>query len=149
MHKFHSKVLIQHIMQFAQFFKASIDNLRSGISKNAMMFTTELFANKEITNAKENTETMIKFVKVTMPSLVFKTVYEKAFIAKEAKASVTNALEWCTFDDMLTILISKGCNGNNRTLQENGYVYCGLFVKKAKPEYFANALDKDKNEAIV
>ena len=66
-----------------------------------------------------------------MPSIVFKTVYDKVFIAKEAKTSVVNALDSCIFDDMLTVIIKTGCNGNNRTLQENGYIYCGLFVKNA------------------
>ena len=100
-------------------------------------------------NDSNNMETIVELVKVIMPSIVFKTVYEKAFIAKEAQTSVKNALETCIFNDMLSILIQTGCNGTNRTLQENGYTYIGLFVKKAKAEYFGDALNKDKSEHLV
>ena len=50
-------------------------------------------------------ETIRSFVKVTMPSIVYKTVCEKSFVAKEAKTSITNALEYCFFDDMLTSFV--------------------------------------------
>ena len=88
------------------------------------MFATELFSNKEIMQNEKYMGTIVEFVKVVMPSIVHKTVYEKAFIAKEAKTSVSNSLDVCIFDDMLSILIDKGCNGNTKVLQENGYTYC-------------------------
>lgn len=90
-----------NIMPFVDFLKASIDNLRSGISKNALMLTTELFKNRDLMNLQDNQATIVSFVQVLMPSIVHKTVYEKTFIAKEAKTSITNALDTCLFDDML------------------------------------------------
>ena len=45
MNKYHTDVLVNNILNFAKFIKESIENLRSGISKNALMFTTEFFNN--------------------------------------------------------------------------------------------------------
>lgn len=45
--KFHVDTLMFYLSQFAPFIKSGVDNLRSGISKNALMLTTELFSNKE------------------------------------------------------------------------------------------------------
>ena len=80
------------------------------------MLTTELFKNRDVMNDEKNQKIIIQLVSVTMGSIVHKTVYEKAFIAKEAKASVTYALDTCLFDDTLESLITKGCNGNTKVL---------------------------------
>ena len=45
MNKFHYDVLMKNLISFSKFIKDSVDNLRSGISKNALMFTTEFFGN--------------------------------------------------------------------------------------------------------
>ena len=45
--KYHSHDLIENLELFIQFAKDSVENLRSNISKNALMFCTELFNNKE------------------------------------------------------------------------------------------------------
>ena len=82
--KYHPDTLMQHLDHFSTFLRDSIDNLRSGISKDALMFTTEFFNNKELLTNPEYEEYIIRFIDVVMPSIVFKTVYEKSFIAKEA-----------------------------------------------------------------
>lgn len=51
-----------------------------------------------------------------MPSIIHKTVYEKAFISKEAKTSITNALDTCIYDQMISALVIYGCNGNKPAL---------------------------------
>lgn len=94
-------------------------------------------------------ETISDLIRITMPSIVFKTVYEKVFIAKEAKNAVTSALDACTCDVLLNVLLDAGCNSNSRILQENSYAYCGLFVKNVDSSYLGKALDKDGNHAIV
>jgi len=66
-------------------------NLRSGIQKNSLMFTTEFFRN-EFNNCDT---TLISFVQKVLPSVMFKTVYDKVFISKEAKNSVTASLKSC------------------------------------------------------
>ena len=82
--KYHAVVLMENLEFFGPFLKDSIDNLRSGISKDALMLTTELFKNKDVMEDPQYREIKIKLIEIVMPSIVFKTVYEKAFIAKEA-----------------------------------------------------------------
>ena len=43
MNKYHNAKLMENLLIFSIFLKDSVENLRSGISKNALMFTTELF----------------------------------------------------------------------------------------------------------
>ena len=45
MNKYHTEVLVNNLGDFANFIKESVENLRSGMSKNALMFTTEFFGN--------------------------------------------------------------------------------------------------------
>ena len=45
--KHHSGLLIESLHLYQQFVKDSVDNLRSNISKNGLMFCTELLNNKE------------------------------------------------------------------------------------------------------
>ena len=59
LHKFHGQVLMNNIAPFLQFLKASVENLRSGISKNALMLTTELFKNRDIMNDQNNKDSII------------------------------------------------------------------------------------------
>ncbi len=47
MNKYHSAVLMENLEFFSNFVKQSVENLRSNISKNALMFCTEFFNNKE------------------------------------------------------------------------------------------------------
>ena len=102
-----------YLEHFAEFIKDSIENLRSGISKDALMLTTELFDNQNAMKDPQSQEAIIRFIEITMPSIVVKTVYEKAFIAREARTSVQNALNMCRYDELLNILIETGCKGNN------------------------------------
>ena len=131
MNKYHSSTLMLYLEHFAEFIKDSIENLRSGISKDALMLTTELFGNQNAMKDPQFQETIIRFIEITMPSIIFKTVYEKAFIAKEAQTSVQNALNTCRYDELLNILIEAGCKGIKIKLQENSYNYCSIFVKNA------------------
>jgi len=47
MNKFHSAVLFENLEFFAKFCQESVQNLRSNISKNGLMFSNEMFKNKE------------------------------------------------------------------------------------------------------
>jgi hypothetical protein len=97
MNKYHSHDLIENLELFIQFTKDSVENLRSNISKNALMFCTELFNNRETISEIKYRYQTTKFIKAIMPSLLFKTVYDKVFISKEAKSAVTNAIKNCIF----------------------------------------------------
>lgn len=108
--------------------------MRSGISKNSLMFTTELFANKVCLQTTEMHSYVEIFVETVLPSVLGKTVYEKTFISKEAKNSVTNAIHSCShFPHLLRILIHSGCKNtkNNRSLSEQAYAFLSEFISKA------------------
>ena len=46
--KFHSSDLAENLDTFTDFIKASVDNLRSNVCKNALQFCQELFTNDKI-----------------------------------------------------------------------------------------------------
>lgn len=48
MNKFHGPLLMEHLEYFTPFLKLSVENLRSNLSKNSLMFCNEFFANKEV-----------------------------------------------------------------------------------------------------
>ena len=48
--KYHIDILMTNIGGYTTFIKESIENLRSGISKNALMFTSEFFDNLDTMN---------------------------------------------------------------------------------------------------
>jgi len=101
MNKYHFDTLMENLHCFTKFLKDSIENLRSGISKNALMFTTEFLGS----TGNKNKEQMIKFIEEVSASILFKTVYDKLFINKEAKTSINHALNHCFYKEFLTILI--------------------------------------------
>ena len=84
--------------------------------KNALMFTQEFFENKDVMKNPKYWDSIIELINVVMPSALFKTIYEKGFIAAIARNSVTNALECCIFDELLDVLIDTGCNSTNKNL---------------------------------
>lgn len=98
MQKYHSDKLMENLGNFTQFIHDSVDNLRSGISKNALMLTTELSLNDNALgvtakDSEKNRDKTIKFIQSVVPVLLFKTVYDKVFISKEAKNSIGNLLK--------------------------------------------------------
>jgi len=54
--KYHSDTLMRYLDYFAGFLRDSIENLRSGISKDALMFTSEFFNNKQLLTNPEYEE---------------------------------------------------------------------------------------------
>lgn len=48
--KYHIDILMTNIGSYGTFIKESIENLRSGISKNALMLTSEFFDNLDTMN---------------------------------------------------------------------------------------------------
>lgn len=72
-----------------------------------------------------------------MPSVLFKTVYDKVFISKEAKNAVTYSLSNCNFKETLDVIINDGClNKSNKKLMEDSYAFIGIFIKNADPSFF-------------
>ena len=112
--------------------KESVENLRSGNQKNSLMFCSEFFKNvEEGQHAK-----LIPFVETVLPSVLFKTVYDKVFISKEAKSAITFALSTCSFNETLKVILDGCLQKSNIKLQELSYGFIGVFVKNAHPQFF-------------
>ena len=64
------------------------------------------------------------FMNLVLPSIFLRTVYDKVFIAKEAKNAVSNCLTHCIIPESLDITIKDGCQNkiNNKKLQEEAHV---------------------------
>lgn len=146
MNKFHVATLMKYLNKLTDFIKNSVDNLRSGISKNALMLTTEISMNDDALgvkspNAEQNNQMILGYIDTVLPSVLFKTVYDKVFISKEAKNTITHSLGEgkCLYKEMLLVLIEEGCNNknNNKKLQEESYNYISLFVKNVDNQFFA------------
>ena len=122
--KFHSQTLMENLEVFTPFMKSAVDNLRSNISKNSLMFCTEFFNNAETLQTEKYQESLIKFLEVLLPSIFLRTVYDKVFIAKEAKTAVANCLKNCVIPEALDITVNDGCKNkiNNKKLQEEAHV---------------------------
>ena len=67
----------------APFVKEQIDNLRSNLSKCALMLIKEVF---EMSGKEERPDQRLRvFIRTVLPTALIKTVFEKNFIALEAK----------------------------------------------------------------
>ena len=149
MNKFHAEVLLEHIPLFLTFLKLSVENLRSGISKNSLMFCTEFMKNEiHLTSSSKSTQ---EFIKVVQPSILFKTVYDKSFINKEAKNAVVNSLVTCLIIENLEVLLKDGTMSKlkNNSLIENSYSYLGTFIEKCKPELFDYDKADDHHKGLI
>lgn len=115
---------MENLEYFTPFLKVSVDNLRSNISKNSLMFCTEFFNNKESLQTEKYQESLINFLDTILPSVFLRCVYDKVFIAKEAKNAVSNCLKHCVIPQALDITIKDGCHNkiNNKKLQEEAHV---------------------------
>ena len=97
LNKYHREVLFEggesqeSIMNkvVAPFIAAQVDNLRSNISKCALMLAKEIFMRGA--EAPEPDHRMSQFSRIVLPVTLIKTVYEKQFIAQEAR----KACEFC------------------------------------------------------
>lgn len=98
------------------------------------MFATEFFKNL---NKSKDQDVVISFVETVLPSVLFKTVYDKVFISKEAKSAITFSLESCHSKETLSVLINDGCLCKaNKKLQELSYEFIGVFVKSSEKTFF-------------
>ena len=128
MNKFHLSLLIQNLNKFEVFLQQSVMNLRSGIQQNSLMFTSEFFKN----NFADCDDTLKQFVKCVLPSVLFKTVYDKKFISNLAKASVVSSFKSCPFIETLEILLEDGClcKSNNKKLIEFSFEFIDQFFQQ-------------------
>ena len=133
--KYHPAELAEHIDYLAPLIKAVVDNLRSNISKNALMLCHEIFANKSITGELKYAAQMTAFARATMSSLLQRTQADKVFIAKEAKEAISQCVTNMSVPETLEVLSNEGLRNkqNNMKLTELCYTVFLTDYCKAAP----------------
>jgi len=91
-------------MYFSEFVKGQVDNLRSNLSKNALLFLKEFSSHQRMSSY----DTIGPFVKVVFPQALIKTVYEKNFIVAEAKRTIELAVQNLIMPEIIDVLV-EGC----------------------------------------
>ena len=101
-------------------------NLRSGIQQNSLMFTSEFFKN----HFSDCDDALKSFIKCVLPSVLFKTTYDKKFIANQAKTSMQNSFKSCPYMETLAILLEDGClcQSKNKKLIEFSFEFIDQFI---------------------
>lgn len=69
----------------AQFVKEGVDNLRSNLTKCALMLVKEIFGSTGADVYQEPDQRLRSLLRTSLPTVLLKTVFEKQFIAIEAK----------------------------------------------------------------
>lgn len=100
LNKYHNHFLSAYGLdeEIGDFIKKQIENLRSNLIKNGLLFSQELFSVQ-----KANPQ-IVPFACHILPAILIKTVYEKNFVVVEAKKSMEQAAANCAFPEMIQIL---------------------------------------------
>ena len=96
--------------------------------KNGLLFVQEVFAEKRA-------EEVGGFVKLVLPSVLLKTVFEKNFIVIEAKKAMASSVKNCLFPQTIDALV-EGCNSKNGSMAELSIAYLAELVKNFEPGFF-------------
>jgi hypothetical protein len=96
--------------------------------KNALKFVTELFFEKRDREIAE-------FVKIVLPAVLIKTVYEKNFIVVEAKKAMNTSLANCHFPETMQVTI-EGCESKNGVLAELSIGYLSELVNHMEAGFY-------------
>ena len=100
--------MIGFVAKYATFLRESVDNLRSGICKNSLIFLNELLSGEAMPAAQTDELTLV--LKEVMPSVLIKTNYEKVFISKPAKEVMSQTIAKCPYTELLRILMNCPSN---------------------------------------
>lgn len=106
LNKFHYMELCSRLILFTDFIIQCIDNLRSNVSKDALLFLKEVLPSYKIK------ELPGEFLSKITPVLVDKSISDKAFIKTEAK-KVLKELETYCADDVTIVALSHKCFDKN------------------------------------
>jgi hypothetical protein len=120
--KFHVDFFEANSQQIQEFTKLSVNNLRSNIAKNELIFLHELVASPR-------TEKLSGFITEVFPSVMHKVAFEKAFIANLCKKIITKAVSNCKFISLMRVLVD-GCTEKNFNISEFACASLLTFVKE-------------------
>ncbi len=108
--KFHFTVLVTRLTPLVPFLVECITSLRSNLSKNSLLLVQELFR-------EERDKEMAEFTDGILTSILEKTVFEKAFIAKEAKQAMKDIVNHCQYPQVVK-RVAAGCKVKSGPLAE-------------------------------
>ncbi len=130
LNKFHKEFLSTRLSQdtIGIFIKAQVDNLRSNLSKNALLLVQEVFS-----DVRGNE--IAGFIRLVVPTVLIKTDFEKNFIAQEAKKIMTCVSNDCPYSESIDVLV-EGCQTKNGILAESAIGYLAVLVKLMEPGYY-------------
>jgi len=89
----------------SDFLQNSVNNLRSNVSKNALMCLQEF-------TAQFKPPELEKFVGEQCKVVLLKVVYDKAFISNLAKKVISGAVTNCAYHSLIDVLV-EGCKSKN------------------------------------
>lgn len=127
LNKFHYFELNLRIKAFTSFIIQSIDNLRSNISKDALLFL------KEVIPSSKFKELPAEFLSKIIPVLCDKAISDKSFIRAEAQNVLKLVEVFCVCDSAIVALIEKSFDKNPIICELAFKTLCDL-IKQAKSE---------------
>lgn len=112
------------------------------------MFCSEFLKNSHI---QTNKQVCIEFIKAVQPTILFKTVYDKSFINREAKSAINSSLETCLFVENLDVFLKDGTMSKlgNKALIENSYTFITAFIGKIDTEFFNFKTASDEQRRVI
>ena len=103
--------------------------------KNALMFMKEL-GDESPSTVQGTNPPLQSFIRCVLPVVLLKTVYEKNFIAMEAKKAMQLMIRKCYYPETVDVLV-EGCQVKNGTLAELSIEYLQEIITKGlDSEYF-------------
>lgn len=105
LNKYHFECFEAKIDSFCDFVKSQVESLRSNLIKNALILVREVFS-------KKRDREMASFAKSILPSVLVKAIYEKNFIAQEAKKCIQGAIANFPYPETIDALV-EGCQSKN------------------------------------
>jgi hypothetical protein len=106
LNKFYAKELGDNINQFSLFIFKAIDNLRSNLSKNALLLVKEVYENFRHVAPNDD------FVELTLPKILEKGISDKSFIKLEARNALKALENGGCYNSVIRVLCEKSFDKN-------------------------------------
>jgi len=138
--KYSPKELKPYLEQFSFFLQRCIDNLRTNLSKNTLLFMKELFLHfKDIDPSEE-------FLSTNLSKVIEKAISDKAFIKNEARSALKTLEKTGCSNPVIKVLCDKTFD-KNVFISEISFQTLAETIKEAK-ENLSGSLTQDYIELM-
>lgn len=138
--KYSPKLFQTYLTQFSVFLQRCIDNLRTNLSKNTLLFMKELFLHFREINPSE------EFLSVNLSKVIEKANSEKAFIKTEARSAL-KVLEKTGCSNSVVKVLCERTFDKNPQISELSFQTLAETIKEAK-ENLTGFLNQDYIELL-